>query len=219
MAFILKDSQQADLSVTVLSRAGNPAPVDNPKWESDNPDVVAVEAADGTNARVVAVGPVGTATVTFTADGDLGDGVKELKGVLDVEVVGGDAAVLNITPSAPVEKPEAAPDAPAPTENEVADAPASPDPADGGVDAPAEPAPAPVEEAPAPVDEPAPAPVEDAPPPAGEPVPADPAVVDEAAAANPPVETPDVPEEQPTVGTGDDGGAVDESVVVTDEPV
>lgn len=209
MAFILKDSQQADVSVTVLSRAGNPAPVDNPKWESDNPDVVAVHNADGKNASIVAVGPVGTATITFTADGDLGDGVKELRGVLDVEVVGGDAAVINIVAAEPVEKPEAAP-ADAPTENENADAaPASPDPADGGVDA------APAPDATPEVADVVPAPVEDHP---AAPV-DEPPVVEEAPAdaVNPPVENPEVPEEQPTVGdTADEAGVEEESVVVTD---
>lgn len=114
MAFILKDSQQADVSVTVLSRAGNPASVENPRWESDNSDIVAIANDEGTSATIVAAGAVGRATVTFLADGDLGEGVKELRGVLDVEVVGGDAAVVNIVASEPVEKPEPAP-APEPT--------------------------------------------------------------------------------------------------------
>jgi len=108
MAYVLKDTQETALSVTVLDKRGNPATVQNPGFTSSDPAIVAV-ADGGLTAVASAAGPLGTATVTFTGDADLGDGVSPIKGVLDVQVVGGDAAVTNIVAAPPTEQPAAAP--------------------------------------------------------------------------------------------------------------
>ena len=105
---ILKDSQQANVSIAPKSKAGNPAQVDGvPTWESSDPSVVAVTAAeDGLSANVVAQGPVGVAVVTVRADADLGDGVSPLEGSFNVSVEGGVAANLGFELGTPTEKPE-----------------------------------------------------------------------------------------------------------------
>lgn len=105
--FLLKATQQVELSVTVTDKRGNPAQVQNGQWESSDESVVTV-VDSGTNSAVVkAVGPVGASTVTYVADVDLGDGVTEATGMLDIEVVAGDASVFNITAGTPSEQTDA----------------------------------------------------------------------------------------------------------------
>lgn len=96
MATILRDSQQVELSYTATSKRGNATTVADPVWASSDESIVTV-AASGAGATATAVGPTGTATITLTGDADLGEGVKPVRGVLDIEVVAGDAAVFNIT--------------------------------------------------------------------------------------------------------------------------
>jgi len=110
MAYVLKDTQETALSVTVLDKRGNPATVQNPGFASSDPAIVAV-ADSGLTAVASAAGPLGTATVTFTGDADMGDGVSPITGVLDIEVVAGDAAITNIVAGTPTEQAAA----PAPT--------------------------------------------------------------------------------------------------------
>lgn len=100
MSYILKATQQVDLSITVTDKRGNPATVQNPSFASSDEAVVSV-VDEGLTAVASAVGTPGTATVTFTGDADLGEGVSPITGVLDVEVVAGDAAVVNITAGTP----------------------------------------------------------------------------------------------------------------------
>lgn len=86
-------------SLQPVDSFGNPARVDGvPIWGvSDDNVLEIVPAADGLSADVLAKGTVGTAQVTVSADADLGDGVRELTGILDVDVLAGEAVALNIT--------------------------------------------------------------------------------------------------------------------------
>lgn len=106
MAFKLEDGQQVPLSVAFLDKHGHPATVDGaPEWFVDNSEVLALEpAADGMSCLIKAVGPIGTATVSMKADADLGDGVKELVGLFEVEVTAGQATTVVITPGTPTEQ-------------------------------------------------------------------------------------------------------------------
>lgn len=99
MAFILRDNEEVDLTIEAYSAAGNPTTVEDPTWSSSDEAIVAVVAdpADASMAIARAVGPVGLATVTLNADLELGDGVQPAEAVLDIEVVGGDASVFNIS--------------------------------------------------------------------------------------------------------------------------
>jgi hypothetical protein len=96
----IKDNQEFDVAVTFQDAGGQPASVQGtPVWTSDNEAVLTVApAADGLSAVVSAVGPVGTAQVSVSADADLGDGTTTITGVLDVEVIAGDATLIVLNP-------------------------------------------------------------------------------------------------------------------------
>ena len=104
MALILTDVQKVGLSVSFVTAKGNPAQVDGaPVWSVSDATVLSVvPSADGLSAEVVAVGPLGTAQVSVTADADLGTGVTALVGTLDVQVVASEAASIVINAGAPV---------------------------------------------------------------------------------------------------------------------
>lgn len=104
---VLTATQQADLEVKVMDRRGNPAPVQDPKWEASEPAVASVEvdANNPLKAVVKAVGAVDDASlVTFTADADMGDGVVPIIGTLDLVVVAGQAVTAEIVAGAPSEQ-------------------------------------------------------------------------------------------------------------------
>lgn len=106
--FQLKDTQQIDLALgPVVDKRGNPTTVQNPTWTSSDTSVVTVTASgDGMACVAAAAGPLGTATVTLDADGDLGDGVSPLTSApFDIEVIAGDAVAINIVPGVPTEQP------------------------------------------------------------------------------------------------------------------
>jgi hypothetical protein len=104
LMFQMKDDQEVStLPLVVLSKKGNPTSVEagTVVFASSDPAILEVtDNGDGT-AKVKAVGPVGTAQVQVSADADLGEGVKTVTGVADVEVVAGEAAVINISFGAP----------------------------------------------------------------------------------------------------------------------
>lgn len=102
MAFVLKDIEKVALSVTPVTAAGNPAKVDGaPAWSSSDESVVTVEAAaDGLSAYAISTGKLGTAQVNVKADADLGDGVKEIVGTLDIEVQASEAVSLGVNAGA-----------------------------------------------------------------------------------------------------------------------
>lgn len=104
--FSLRDSQQVDASIgAVTDRVGNPTTLQNPAWSSSDESILAVTpGADGTTATFRAVGPLGVASIHLDADADLGDGVEPIQGIVDVEVVAGNATTVNITLGTPTEQ-------------------------------------------------------------------------------------------------------------------
>jgi hypothetical protein len=110
----LKDNQEFDVAVTFQDAGGQPAGVQGtPTWTSDNEAVLTVApAADGLSAVVSAVGPVGTAQLSVSADADLGEGTTTITGVLDVEVIAGDATLIVLNPGPARDKAAPAPPAP-----------------------------------------------------------------------------------------------------------
>lgn len=100
MAFILKDGTKVALALELFDAEGNAASGEGaPVWSSSDETLITVDA-DGVASTVPGPG-LGTATVTATVDADLGAGVTPVTGVLDIEVVAGDAAVVNITAGTP----------------------------------------------------------------------------------------------------------------------
>lgn len=105
MAFLLRADQKVSASVAFLDSQGNPAKVDGvPAWGSSDEGVVSVTAeADGLSALIVA-NSVGLAQVNVKADADLGEGMKEIVGTLDLDIVSGEAVSVVLTPGTPEPK-------------------------------------------------------------------------------------------------------------------
>ena len=106
----LKATQDVVLSFgKTTDKKGNPAPIDEstpPEWFSTNTDLGTVTpSADGKTATLSAVGPLGTFQVNGKVDLDTTAGVKEGIGVLDVEIIAGDAVAVEIVPGEPTEQP------------------------------------------------------------------------------------------------------------------
>lgn len=99
VVYQLQDAQKASVSVAFLSAGGNPAKVDGkPAWTVSNPEILDLSVSeDGLTATVTAKGPVGSCQLNVTADADLGEGVKSIVGQQQVDVVAGEAAVVNIS--------------------------------------------------------------------------------------------------------------------------
>lgn len=99
LSITMTNSQQATASIQPVDKRNQPAPVDGiPVWASSDETIVTVTpAADGMSAVVAAVGPLGTAKISVTADADLGTGVSSIFGTLDVTITQGQAVGMTIT--------------------------------------------------------------------------------------------------------------------------
>jgi hypothetical protein len=90
------------MQVAYTDAAGNAATIDGDvEWESSNEAIATVEVdtGDSTQCRVVPAGELGQVQIKATCDADLGDGVRELATLADIEIVGGEAVAGTITPS------------------------------------------------------------------------------------------------------------------------
>lgn len=116
MIVLITSSQYVLLTPKFVDKKGNPAPVQNQTWGTDNTDVVALTvgtvAEDGTftadeagiSCRVDALGPLGAANVTLKADADLGEGETPIFGTATVQVGPGSATSVELVASAPAEQ-------------------------------------------------------------------------------------------------------------------
>ena len=88
-------------------RAGNPALIDGaPSWLIDRADLADLAfSLDGLTCAIVPKGALGTLTLSVSADADLGEGVVNLVGSAEVEIVAGQAVLLDLAidlaPAAP----------------------------------------------------------------------------------------------------------------------
>ena len=103
---ILTDTQEVDLSIQPVDKKGKPAQVDGtPQWVSSDPAVVeVVPAADGLSCVAKAKDNLGHAQISVSADADLGEGVRTITGVLDIDVVAGEAVSLAVITGTPREQ-------------------------------------------------------------------------------------------------------------------
>lgn len=94
----LKVSDQLPLSVELKDKFGNKAVVDGkPVWAVTDEALASVEVAeDGMSAVLKPKGQVGALKVQVSADADLGEGVKSIVGELDVDLLPGEAVVVEI---------------------------------------------------------------------------------------------------------------------------
>lgn len=107
MGFALTANQLVNVTVEFKDKKGNAATVDGiPEWLTDNSELLSLTPSpDGLSCVVAAVGPLGTATVTLRADADMGSGVVEVLGTLEVDVGPGSATVVTLTPGTPTDQP------------------------------------------------------------------------------------------------------------------
>jgi hypothetical protein len=106
MSLTMTDTQKVSLTISPLDARGNPARVDGiPTWAASDPALLLVlPEPSGLGAVAIAIGGLGNAQVTVTADVDLGAGVREITGILDITIVGGEAVELGIVAGTPTEQ-------------------------------------------------------------------------------------------------------------------
>ena len=106
ISLILTDEQQCSLAVSFKTASGNPATVDGvPTWTQSDPAVLDLQVdGNGMSAMAVTKG-LGPCQVTVTADADLGEGVTNITGTLDVDVKAAQAVSVGISAGAPSQKP------------------------------------------------------------------------------------------------------------------
>jgi hypothetical protein len=106
---ILQDGFQVRASIQPVDAEGNPAKVDGvPTWSSSDKTIADVTnvATDGLSANVIAIAP-GTVQINVSGDADLTGGSKPITGVLDVNVIAGEAVSFQISTSEPEPIPKA----------------------------------------------------------------------------------------------------------------
>jgi hypothetical protein len=105
---ILPADQKVHCSIEPVDAKGNPAKIDGvPTWSSSNDQIATVtpepDAGSGVfTAWVVPAAQIGTCQINVSADADLGSGITTINGVLDLEVVSGQAVGFEIAHEAPV---------------------------------------------------------------------------------------------------------------------
>jgi len=104
-SLVLTDDQKVTLSVAFFDKHGHKAEVEGvPVWASSDPVILVEASADGMTAVATTAGERGPAQVSVTADVDLGTGVEELVGLLDIEVIPDKAATIGISAGTPEPK-------------------------------------------------------------------------------------------------------------------
>lgn len=132
MHMTLTTSQFTRVALNPAFADGDVAELDGvPKWETTGPIALEI-SADGMSAIVRALGEVGAAQVTATADVRKGPDVRMLVDVLDIDVIPREATTLGMTASAPEEQDvDPAPiEEPAPVDEAVPTEPTEPPPAE-----------------------------------------------------------------------------------------
>ena len=106
LMLVLTDSQFVTLNVAPVTKAGNPATIDGaPKWSVSDESVLTLEVSeDGLSCKAVTTGKLSDAQINVVADADMGEGVVEITGVLEVSVKAGAAASVAVTAGTPEEK-------------------------------------------------------------------------------------------------------------------
>ncbi len=101
----LKVTQKLPITVGFKDAQGNPAKVDGiPQWAIDTDGLGALAVADdGMSAVFTPTGVIGACKVQVSADADLGEGVKQILGFLDVEMLSGEAVTVEMAAGEPVD--------------------------------------------------------------------------------------------------------------------
>jgi len=105
MSLQLTDLQKVTLTANTKNAAGNKVPVDSPTWVSSDPAIVSISAADTDplSAVATALGPVGSAKISFSCFGSAGD-VVALHSELEINVIPSALTSVIIEAGEPVSK-------------------------------------------------------------------------------------------------------------------
>jgi hypothetical protein len=102
---VLTDVQKVALAISPVSAAGNPAVVESVSWSVSDDTLFTLEVSeDGLSAELFTTGKLGSGQVNVVADADLGDGVTEVVGALEVSVQASEAVNLSISAGTPETK-------------------------------------------------------------------------------------------------------------------
>ena len=99
-------SLSADYKVTVtipsgVDRFGKETPIESIVFSVDKPEIIGIEEITETSCTLVPLG-IGTCQFKVEADAHIGEGVKSIVGLVDLEVIAGEAVTLNIVFGTPV---------------------------------------------------------------------------------------------------------------------
>lgn len=101
----LTADQQVSLGITGEDKYGNPVEITGTVvWESSDTSIVEVINPTNEGCIAVAVGPVGTASVTVKNDAN-DDQTDDFQGSIAIDVVAGDIAEIEINAGTPEDKP------------------------------------------------------------------------------------------------------------------
>lgn len=105
MSTVLPVTHLLPASVQPVDAKGNPAAVDGVAvWETSEPILATLEVADdGLSAKIVPTGVLGHVQIRVRADARMGPDVREISGLLEIELVAAEAVSLNVTAGEPVE--------------------------------------------------------------------------------------------------------------------
>lgn len=103
---ILTDIQKVDLSISPKSAVGNPALVDGtPVWTVSDDSVIVLDIDDdGMHAVASTTGKLGSVRISVEVDADLGEGVKTIVGLLDIQVKASEAVSLDVSAGTPTDQ-------------------------------------------------------------------------------------------------------------------
>lgn len=103
-SMFLKVTEKLPVSIVAKDKQGNIAKVDGlPKWSVDEKLAKLEVSEDGMSAVVFPTGMAGTMKLQAMIDADLGEGVKEVIGELEIEFISGEAVVVEMTAGKPEE--------------------------------------------------------------------------------------------------------------------
>src|SRR5262245_13230466 len=101
MAYTLPVDMKVGVRISYVDKAGNPAKVDGDvRWEESDKAIFLfnVDPNDSFQGTIQPQGALGLAQLKALADADIGEGVKALMTLFDLEIVGGEAVAGVITP-------------------------------------------------------------------------------------------------------------------------
>jgi hypothetical protein len=98
-------NKKLPVSIEIKDKFGNPAKADGaPSWALSDESLGSLAvAADGMSAEFSPSGSVGSLKLQVKADSDLGDGVKEILGELSLDLLAGEAVLVELKAGEPVD--------------------------------------------------------------------------------------------------------------------